>query len=94
MTSAKRPECVTIVSAAYQGVYEGGKWLAFPLDARNLPRGWDGSDIETFEFFRHYEKPVGKGSTPDVALADLVEQWSRLSDNEQLVLIRSQWGLD
>jgi hypothetical protein len=82
---------ITIVAARYRGVYEGGRWLAFPLDPRKLPQDWQSNDIACVTFFSHYAKPLGKGSSPDGAYADLIEQWSCPSRDEQLALTRAQW---
>ena len=65
------PYPVTIVTARYSGLYEGGRWLAWPLDPGTLPTGWDGDDSECAFFWSTYEEPVGKGATPAAALAAL-----------------------
>lgn len=65
---------VTIVLARYGGTYEGGKWLAFPLDHFDLPGDWQGGDSECNTFWQNYPNLVGKGKTPDEAHQDLISK--------------------
>jgi len=66
---------VTIVMSRYQGTYEGDRWLAFPVGAEDLADSdYDDEDVECMSFFQECEArklPIGRGSTPDGALADL-----------------------
>lgn len=74
---------VTIVTARYQGGYEGGKWLAFNMEYGNVPEAVYGDDISCANFFDEYNKSnrkknplkIGRGDTPDDALKDLVAQY-------------------
>lgn len=63
----------TIVVDRYGGTYSGGAWLAFPLDG--APAGPAEDDGDTCDFWVRFvaepEYPVGLGSTPAEALADL-----------------------
>ncbi len=38
------PLRVTIVRTRYGVIYEPGKWVAFPMDAVELPSNWKGGD--------------------------------------------------
>jgi hypothetical protein len=66
---------VTIVMAQYGGTFEGGQWLAFPLAPEDLADSdYAADDISCMLFFESCEErklPIGRGSTPDEALADL-----------------------
>lgn len=70
-TSALEPYPVTIVLSRYGGVYEPGQWLAFNLDANDLPEDWDGDDGECQDFWQGYDK-AGSGESPAEAYADLL----------------------
>lgn len=62
----------TIVNDRYSGAYLGAEWLAFPLDYWNVPDEVDGGDSECMMFWEDYDGVVGKGSTPELAMANLV----------------------
>jgi hypothetical protein len=64
---------VTIVQARYGGTYEGGVWLAFPVDPEVVgTTNWNGSDTACSEFYLdHAHVPIGRGGDPAEALADL-----------------------
>jgi hypothetical protein len=66
---------VTIVMARYRGTFEGGQWLAFPIAPEDLADSdYAADDISCMIFFESYEVrklPIGRGSTPDEARADL-----------------------
>jgi hypothetical protein len=68
------PYPVTIVRSRYGGTYEPGAWIAFPLDPEDLPVGYAGDDVECVTFFGEYRRPVGGGTSPDAAYADLRRQ--------------------
>jgi len=67
----------TITSDRYSGTYSGGKWLAWPVDACYVPSGANDSDLDCDYFWRNWEKPVGKGETPQDAYADLERQLAK-----------------
>ena len=65
----------TIVAARYGGVYEGARWLAFPLAAAAIPDEVMGNDLTCSAFFEEIEGsdfPLGRGSSPTEAHEDLV----------------------
>ena len=64
---------VTIIKDRYDGVYSQGKWTAWPIGIQHIPLAQDDGDSECNIFWDQYDKPVGKGDTPDKAFADLVE---------------------
>lgn len=64
---------IVIRQARYSGVYEGGKWLAFPNAEDGVPNAVFGDDEECASFFRSSRcSRVGRGDTPDKALADML----------------------
>ena len=66
---------VTIVMARYRGTFEGGQWLAFPIAPEDLADSdYAADDISCMIFFESCDErklPIGRGSTPDEAHADL-----------------------
>lgn len=62
----------TIIRDRYNGAYSGAAWLAFPLDFWNVPDEVEGGDGECMMFWESYDGEVGKGSTPELAMANLV----------------------
>ena len=66
---------ITIATTRYGGVIEGGKWVAFSLTPDEVPDEAFGSNIPAHHFWESYEaKLVGRGSTPQEALDDLVKR--------------------
>lgn len=66
---------VTIITARYQGSYEGGLWCAFNLYELEVPPEATGNDIACYEFWHSPNAAkVGRGATPDEALADLTKR--------------------
>lgn len=62
---------ITIVMDRYNGVYSGGKWLAFQGNPDEIPLDYSYGDLEAKAFA---DKPIctyGRGQSPDEALADL-----------------------
>lgn len=64
----------TIVSDRYSGAYSHGAFLAFPLDACEIPEEVGDDDVTCMNFWYEYKGIVGKGSTPQEAHDDLVKQ--------------------
>lgn len=68
---------VTIIDDRYAGCYSGGKYLAFNLEAWDVPKGvsW-GGDVDCAGFWADEASNyvIGKGNTPDRAYQDLVER--------------------
>lgn len=70
---------LTIVRSRYNGVYEGGDWIAFACDHLDIPEAVQGGDLECQEFF---ESPryganrtvIGVGPTPNHAFDDLISK--------------------
>lgn len=68
-----------VFTARYNGTYEGAPWIAVNLHAdprmsnREL-RGSQGDDIECMEWFTDSDRVIGRGDTPDQAVADLARQ--------------------
>ena len=66
---------VVIRESRYNGVYEGGKWIAFPeCDEFTEPMldYFEGDDCFALDLFTdEYKQKVGIGATPNDAYADL-----------------------
>jgi len=70
----------TIIYDRYGGIYSGGKWLAFPeAEAPDGPLRSDGChEGSVEEFWDSYVELVGKGASPEAALADLEKKMRAL----------------
>ena len=79
---------VTIVMARYRGTYEGARWLAFPIGADDLADSdYAAEDIECMLFFEECKErklPIGRGETPDNAMADLRARFSLTNPSDRL----------
>ncbi len=64
---------LTVCATRYQGVYEGGRFVAFNLFAQDVPEQVFGDDVECADFFWGDSRVVfGVGDCLDDAVADLV----------------------
>lgn len=63
---------LTIITDRYSGTYSDGYYLAFPLDFDEIPSAVNDSDPECAEFWGDYSEPVGKGSSVQAAIDDLI----------------------
>lgn len=69
------PYPFVLFAARYQGVYEGGRYVAFNERRDDVKLdGAAGNDITCSEFFRHYPRPYGRGDTPSEAAQDLLDR--------------------
>lgn len=74
---------VTITGSRYMGVYEGGSWIAWAGDG--LPDAAFGSDACCYSWWKSEESAlVGRGDTPNDALADLIARCRAAGAVEQL----------
>lgn len=62
---------VTIFKARYGGVYEDAPWIALNCHADEFPADAVGSDTDCSWFFSGRGRIIGRGNTPDEALASL-----------------------
>ncbi len=62
---------VTIVEDRYNGTYSGWQWIAFNMEAIDIPQDVSGSDLAHAEFWSKNNVVVGKGNTPTEALEEL-----------------------
>lgn len=93
---------VTIVHSRYQGTYEGGAWICFPVDPSVLGKGqwrdWQGDDISCSEWWDRASRdgwPIGRGSSPDLAYQDLIEQTAEKAGiNPQDWVAEPTWDKD
>jgi hypothetical protein len=69
---------VVIRQARYSGIYEGGKWIAFPeCDEFTEPmfNYFHGDDCDAVDLFTdEYQQTVGIGESPNLAYADLCKK--------------------
>jgi hypothetical protein len=66
---------VIITYDRYSGVYSGARWTAF--NAYEVPSGPADDDASASNFWDSPGMPVGKGSTPDEALASLIDSMAK-----------------
>lgn len=63
---------VTIAPDRYTGTYSGGDWLAFPCEPWDVPERPFSDDVTAVGWWSNADAvPIGLGSTPDDAYADL-----------------------
>ncbi len=62
---------LTITADRYTGVYSGGEFIAWNLDANEVPEGIYSNDCGCHEFWLTNKIVCGKGKTVSEALADL-----------------------
>lgn len=67
----KRPR-ICVVSARYGGGYEGGRFVAIPVEY--LDSAAFGEDCACSEWWQVHEREVGAGATPDEALLNWYEK--------------------
>ena len=72
---------LTITADRYTGAYSGGKFIAWNLDADEVPEAIYYDDCGCHEFWLTNEIVCGKGRTVSEALADLYMKLKR-SDTE------------
>ena len=71
-----------IVPARYQGTYEGGAVLSFPVELEAVSNtDYVGGDVECAIFWgNHAHLPIGKGDTPQAAFDDMVNKLKNPED--------------
>lgn len=62
---------LTIILDRYGGVYSGGIYTAWNLDAQHIPWEVRGSDPNCMAFWENFDGIVGLGKTPREAQVDL-----------------------
>lgn len=66
---------VVIHQSRYGGVYEGGAWFAI-ANCDLIPDDAIGGDDEACDFWSSDQaKMIGRGTTPNDAVLDLMERW-------------------
>lgn len=73
---------LTITADRYTGAYSGGNFIAWNLDADEVPEEIYSDDCGCYEFWRDNEIICGKGRTVSEALADLYIKLKDGDDNE------------
>lgn len=77
---------LTVFHTRYNGLYEGGMYVAFNERPHEIPREAMGDDEwaedegdqeggEIAWFYASYSKPIGRGKTPDEAATDLLRRF-------------------
>lgn len=65
----------TIICDRYTGIYSGGIWHAWPLEADQIPDEVNGDDLDSMCFWNDDIKAfLGFGATPQEAYANLYEK--------------------
>jgi hypothetical protein len=72
------PYPVTVTSARYGGLYEGGRFIAWPEWPENIPAEAHGDNLTCSTFFDAHVAPLGKGSAPGDAILDLARNIRKL----------------
>lgn len=62
---------LTVSRTRYQGVYEGGDWIAFHLLPEDVPHGPWGDDLTCVAWFGESKVAYGVGATPAAAIESL-----------------------
>lgn len=71
---------VTIVKDRYNGKYSEGVWLAFNLEANEVPSEIFADDITCLKYWETSNRgTVGKGFSPEYALMDLYNRVKSIS---------------
>lgn len=73
---------LTVFHTRYNGLYEGGMYVAFNEHFYEISPAAKGDDTSTEtcrqseigEFYNSYDKPIGRGKTPNAAAEDLLRQ--------------------
>lgn len=71
------PYPCTVLCDRYSGTYSGGLWIAFNLEASEIPAEVDGDDTECRDYWTSLnglhgsDALIGKGATPNEAVSNL-----------------------
>lgn len=65
---------LTIIVDRYNGCYSRGAYTAWNCYPEQIPRGPELSDVPCAHFWDKINRTVGRGSTPNEALADLIKR--------------------
>lgn len=70
----------TVFLARYNGVYEGGTWVAFAMEPHEIPVCATGREPDAAVFWDKHARRynIGRGDTPDAAIVDLVGRLRKL----------------
>jgi hypothetical protein len=78
-----------VMPSRYGGTYEGGKWLAFPLD--EIPEGPFWGDPWVPQWFGKNDWWVGVADSPTEAVEDLVRRLEAAEVSGRAVVQRPDW---
>lgn len=74
----------TVLRDRYDGVYSGGTWTAFPVQAESIPPAVSDQDVPCREFWTRIRSeqhlPVGVGATTEEAIRQLREAVKKLAE--------------
>ena len=75
---------LTITADRYSGVYSGGNFIAWNLDADEIPDDIYSDDCGCHEFWLTNKIPVGKGKTVEEAIGNLyiILNGGKVNENE------------
>lgn len=67
----------TIISDRFDGQHSYGKWLAFNMLEKDIPKGVQGNDEECIYYWNQNNIIVGRGDTPTEAYNDLYNKLNK-----------------
>ena len=79
-TMADKIYPLTVIADRYDGVYSGGRFLAFNRRFYDIPEAIASDDVSCSEFwsiFKNRNEIVGLGDTPDEAIKNLYHKLKR-----------------
>ena len=69
------PWPLTVARSRYQGIYEGGRWVAWNCEPHDVNPDWSDDDVTCARYWGSAEANLaGRGSTPDEAILDLMRR--------------------
>ena len=69
---------ITVVHDRYDGIYSGGKWIAWNLEPYEIREESQADDTVCMFFWHNCKEPYGRGDTPEEAIEDLITQLDTL----------------
>lgn len=69
---------VTRIKDRYHGSYSGGEWVAYYAHVDAIPEEASSDDVSCDQYWDNPRVPFGVGSSPDLALADLVRRMDKV----------------
>lgn len=85
---------VTVVKTRYSGVYEGGRWAAFPVEAHDVPMQASDDDVTCMMWWAENGDYVGIGVDPIAAIEDLESKIETIPEYAEMApgVFKTRWG--